>query len=448
MELVEEKSERKGERAPEMHKIRVVGVGGAGGNAVNRMADMGFDGVTFIACNTDELALKNSKADITITLGPLLNRGLGAGNNPKVGEASAIESEAEIREVLAGAEIVFVSAGMGGGTGTGASPIIAKIAKELNALTVAVVTIPESTEGLLRLKSVADGVTKLYNCVDAMLIVNCDMMMNVIDPNWTMERVRAYVDGVLVRSVQAVSQIVSRYAEIQLDFADLRNAMTNSGISYIGIGSGTGPNRAKDALTQALNSPLLRNQDFRGARYVLVNMTFGAKHGVTLREHDFILKSLCQYTGYNVVLLNRDDSLKPNDSAIMWGEGKDLSIPDDSDEFNVTIVVTGYRKNLYDTRQKETNAGQIIIDENDNVSICDNIVENDEPAEELDFEEQLKALYLIEQEEDMSKKPKLAATFTYSDPVILSENAMLDEKELYNFETTPAFIRRKKSATN
>ena len=443
MELCEEELNSNSDDVSELKNIRVVGVGGAGGNAINMMYDLKMEEVTFIACNTDKKTLDRIKADIHIVLGPLLTKGLGAGNEPEVGRKSAIESEDAIRKVLKGAEIVFVSAGMGGGTGSGAAPEVARIAKEEGALVIAVVTIPERSEGYWRLKNVLDSIPKLYKQVDAMLVVNCDMMIDVIDPEWSMMEVRKFIDGVLSRAVQGVSQIVTSQCVVQNDFADLRKAMTNSGICYIGIGSGTGKDRAEIALRSALHSPLLRNQDFRGAQYIMSMVTTSKNRYYNLREHNYIENELGKFSKPISALSQSHKGSLSDLATHMPSDGINPNIPDDSDEMQITIVVTGYKKGIFDYSLVKKGAQEsIVIDDNGNFTRVEN-QSDEEDKYELDIEAQLAQLYGIEKPEEPSKNERLVETYIYSDPVILSDEMLLDEVALYNFEREPAYRRRR-----
>lgn len=426
----------------QLEKIRVVGVGGAGGNAINLMASMKLKHVSLIACNTDSLALSKNLAHYKICLGQQLSKGLGAGNEPSRGRDSAIESTDEIKKVLEGADIVFVSAGMGGGTGTGAAPIIARIAKDLDALTIAVVTIPEKAEGKKRLRSVVEGITELYKNVDALLIVNCDMMMDYVDPNWTMHRVRKYIDEVLVRAVQSVTHIATRFSTVQIDINDVRSAMKDSGICYIGMGVGNGINRAKIALEDALHAPLLRNQNIKGAHYVLANTITNKSKPIEFREHNYVLNTLSQKTGLSV--LDGESQRDNIEGAILWGETEEETMSPDDDTFYVIVIVTGYKKGLFvSQKKKDLKDGKMFIDKNGTISFRDNDVVEQEETEDLDFEAKLRSLYILERDEEQTKE-KLVETHAYSDPVILSEDALLDENILYDFENIPAYERRNK----
>ena len=237
--------------------IKVIGVGGAGNNAVNRMIEAGIRNVEFIAVNTDRQTLNESKANSKIQIGEKLTRGLGAGANPDIGSQAAEESKAEIAEVLKGADMVFVTAGMGGGTGTGAAPIVAATAKEMGILTIGVVTKPFTFEGKKRLAQAERGVASLKGKVDTLVVIPNDKLLQVIDRKTSMIEAFRMADDVLRQGVQGISDLISVPGVINLDFADVRTIMLNQGMAHMGIGSASGENRAEDAAKQAIQSPLL-----------------------------------------------------------------------------------------------------------------------------------------------------------------------------------------------
>ena len=237
--------------------IKVIGIGGGGGNAVNRMVESGVKGVEFIAANTDKQALNQSKADVKIQLGTALTDGQGAGANPAIGKEAAIESKKEIEEALTGADMIFVTCGMGGGTGTGAAPVVAEIAQSLGALTVAIVTKPFSFEGPRRMKQAIAGIEDLKKHVDTLIIIPNDRLREIIDRSTPMYEAFKEVDNVLRRGVQSISDLIAVVGLINLDFADVKAVMEKSGQAIIGIGIGMGEDRAIDAAKQAVSSPLL-----------------------------------------------------------------------------------------------------------------------------------------------------------------------------------------------
>ncbi len=254
--------------------IKVIGVGGGGGNAVNRMIEENVKGVEFIAVNTDVQALKNSKAETVIQLGPKYTRGLGAGSQPEVGEKAAEESEQFIREALEGADMVFITAGMGGGTGTGAAPIVAAVAKELGALTVGVVTRPFTFEGPKRGRFAAEGIAKLKENVDTLLIISNNRLLEIVDKKTPMLEAFREADNVLRQGVQGISDLITAPGYVNLDFADVKTVMENQGTALMGIGVASGEERVIEATKKAIASPLLETS-IEGAEQVLLNITGG-----------------------------------------------------------------------------------------------------------------------------------------------------------------------------
>lgn len=261
--------------------IKVIGAGGGGGNAVNRMIKAGLTGVDFWAMNTDAQVLKMSLADNKIQLGGKLTEGLGAGGDPSVGEKAAEETRDQIVQALDGADMVFVTAGMGGGTGTGAAPVIAKIAKELGALTIGVVTKPFSFEGKRRMNQAQQGLEKLKETVDALIVIPNDKLLEVVERRTTMKEAFQVVDEVLLRGVQGISDIITVPGLINVDFADVKAVMQSSGSALMGIGRGTGEGRAMEAAKLAINSPLLETS-INGASGIIMNVTGGSD--MTLHE--------------------------------------------------------------------------------------------------------------------------------------------------------------------
>ena len=255
----------------QLAKIKVIGVGGAGCNAVNRMIESGVKGVEFIVANTDMQVINNSKAETKIKLG---SDGLGAGGEPEVGREAAAQSKKEIEEVLTGADMVFVTAGMGGGTGTGAAPVIAEISQSLGALTVAIVTKPFSFEGRRRMENAVKGLEELKKHVDTLIVIPNDRLREIIDKTTPMLEAFKEVDNVLRRGVQSISDLIAVVGLVNLDFADVKAVMQNSGKAIIGIGIGMGEDRAIEAAKQAVSSPLLE-QSIQGATDAIVNVTGG-----------------------------------------------------------------------------------------------------------------------------------------------------------------------------
>ena len=256
-------------------RMKVVGVGGAGGNAVNRMVDEDLEGVEFITANTDAQALKGSRAQVTLQVGKKLTRGLGAGARPEVGRQAVAESQDEVRRVLEGADLVFITAGMGGGTGTGAAPIIGEIAREMGALTIGIVTKPFSFEGKKRERQAEQGLTELRRTVDTMIVVPNDRLLSVVPRGTSFRNALKKADEVLLHATQGISDLIRVSGEVNVDFADVRTVMACRGPALMGSGFGEGDNRAQEAAQEAVSSPLLDEVSIHGAQGVLINITGG-----------------------------------------------------------------------------------------------------------------------------------------------------------------------------
>ena len=304
--------------------IKVIGVGGAGNNAVNRMIDAGIKGVDFIAVNTDRQALQTSRANTKIQRGEKITRGLGAGANPDIGAQSAEESKGELAEVLRGADMVFVTAGMGGGTGTGAAPVVAQAAKEMGILTIGVVTKPFTFEGKKRLSQAEKGIESLKGKVDSLVVIPNDKLLQIIDRKTSINDAFRMADDVLRQGVQGISDLIAVTGTVNLDFADVKTIMLNTGMAHMGIGRASGENRAEDAAKQAVQSPLLETS-IEGARGVIINITGGEDLG--LHEVNTAAE-----------LVQR--SVDP-EANIIFGTVTD---PDMKDEIQITVIATGFEK--------------------------------------------------------------------------------------------------------
>ena len=265
-------------------KIKVIGVGGSGGNAVNTMMTSGVTGVDFIVANTDAQALRMSKAPVKIQIGTQLTKGLGAGANPNVGRDAALEDKEKLTEALKGADMIFIAAGMGGGTGTGAAPIIAEVAREHGALTVGVVTKPFTREGRQRLAKGEDGIKELKKHVDSLIVIPNDRLLGLAGKSMSILDAFKPSDDVLRQAVQGISDLITQSGLINVDFADVKAIMSERGMAMMGIGLGNGENRAVDAALRAISSPLLEDIDISGAKGVLVNISGSAS--MTMDEFD------------------------------------------------------------------------------------------------------------------------------------------------------------------
>ncbi len=312
--------------------IKVIGVGGGGGNAINRMIEEGVSGVEFIAANTDVQALSSSKAETVIQLGPKLTRGLGAGGQPEVGRKAAEESEEALTNVLSGADMVFITAGMGGGSGTGAAPVIARIAKNLGALTVAVVTRPFGFEGNKRGSFAVEGIEGLRDQVDTLLIISNNNLLEIVDKKTPLLEALSEADNVLRQGVQGITDLITNPGLINLDFADVKTVMEDKGNALMGIGIGTGEERVIEAARKAIYSPLLETT-IDGADDVIINVTGG--YDMTLTEAEEASEIVHQAAGQGV--------------NIWLGTSIDETM---KDEIRVTVVATGVRQDTGDRPAK------------------------------------------------------------------------------------------------
>jgi cell division protein FtsZ len=256
--------------------IKVIGIGGGGGNAVNRMIEAGIEGVQFLVANTDVQALKRSNAPIKLQIGDKLTKGLGAGGNPTMGRESALEDTEKIIEVLEGADMVFITTGLGGGTGTGAAPIVASLATELGALTVAVVTKPFPFEGRKRMRQAEDGLLELRGCVDTVITIPNERLLSAVEKNTPLPEAFRAADDVLRQAVQGISDLITVPGLINLDFADVKSIMQGMGVALMGTGRAQGENRALEATQRAISSPLLEEASIQGAKGLLINVTGGS----------------------------------------------------------------------------------------------------------------------------------------------------------------------------
>src|SRR5690625_1685652 len=302
--------------------IKVIGVGGGGNNAVNRMIEHGVEGVEFIAVNTDAQALNLSKAELKLQIGGKLTRGLGAGANPEIGKKAAEESKEQLEEVLQGADMIFVTAGMGGGTGTGAAPTIAQIAKEQGALTVGVVTRPFSFEGRRRSTQAISGIETLKNSVDTLIVIPNDRLLEIVDKNTPMLEAFREADNVLRQGVQGISDLIAKPGLINVDFADVKTIMYDKGSALMGIGVATGENRASEAAKKAISSPLLETS-IDGAHGILMNITGGMN--LSLYEVQ---------EAADLVTQSAD-----NEVNVIFGSVINESL---KDEIIVTVIATGF----------------------------------------------------------------------------------------------------------
>jgi cell division protein FtsZ len=310
-------------------RIKVIGIGGGGGNAVNRMIEAGIEGIEFLVANTDLQALKLSHAPIKIQLGGRLTKGLGAGANPMIGRDAALEDTEKIIEVLEGADMVFVTTGLGGGTGTGAAPIIASLATELNALTVAVVTKPFLFEGKRRMLQAEQGLRELRESVDTVITIPNERLLHTVERGVSLADSFRVADDVLRQAVQGISDLITVPGLINLDFADVRAIMEGMGLALMGVGRATGERRAVEATQQAISSPLLEEATIEGAKGVLINITGG--RDLTLYEVN---------EASSIIREAADE-----EANIIFGAVIDNNM---TDEMKITVIATGFDKDIAD----------------------------------------------------------------------------------------------------
>ncbi|HOO46133.1 MAG TPA: cell division protein FtsZ [Deltaproteobacteria bacterium] len=304
-------------------KIKVIGVGGCGCNAVNNMISANLKGVDFLSCNTDIQTLKSSLSTHRVQIGTKLTRGLGAGGNPEVGKNAAQESEQEIRAALEGADMVFITSGMGGGTGTGASPVVAQVAREMGALTVGVVTKPFPFEGKRKMTQAESGEKELAQHVDALIVIPNNRLLSMAGKNIPMLQAFKMADDILINAVKGISDLINNTGLVNVDFNDVKAVMIEKGKALMGIGSGSGENRATEAAQAAISSPLLEDMDIHGAKGLLINITSG--EDITMDEiHE--ASTLIQSAAHE-------------DANIIWGVVIDENM---TEEIAITVVATGF----------------------------------------------------------------------------------------------------------
>lgn len=314
------------EDLPPSARIKVIGVGGGGGNAINTMISSGLTGVEFIAMNTDAQDLRRSLAPRRFQLGMQLTRGLGAGGNPELGREAALEDRDRIAELLVGADMVFVTAGMGGGTGTGAAPVIAQVARECGALTVGVVTRPFHWEGRPKARKADEGIDALKSAVDTLITIPNQRLMGMANERTTMKEAFRMADEVLLQAVQGVTDLINGQGEVNVDFADVRKVMAGRGVALMGMGRATGEHKTVEAAQKAISSPLLDDVSIVGAMWVLINITGNS--------------SLTLYEIHEAASLIQEEAHE--DAEVYWGWVIDESL---EDEVRVTVVATGFEQN-------------------------------------------------------------------------------------------------------
>jgi cell division protein FtsZ len=304
-------------------RMKVVGVGGGGGNAVNRMIDEDLEGVEFISVNTDAQALKSSKSQVKVQIGRKLTRGLGAGARPEIGRAALEENADELAKILEGADLVFVTCGMGGGTGTGAAPLIGRMAREMGALTIGIVTKPFLFEGKKRMRQAEAGLQEMREAVDTMIVVPNERLLAVVGKGTSFKDALKKADEVLLHATQGISDLIRVTGEVNVDFADVRTIMSNRGAALMGTGFGQGDNRAVEAAQEAISSPLLDNISIQGATGVLINITGGMDLAID------------EVTTINSII----QEAAGDEAEIIFGAVHDASL---NEEVRVTVIATGF----------------------------------------------------------------------------------------------------------
>jgi cell division protein FtsZ len=353
--------------------IKVIGVGGGGGNAVTHMYKEGIVGVDFAICNTDAQAMENSPIEMRIALGPNLTDGRGAGSKPETGKEACIESIDDIRKFLSdGTKMLFVTAGMGGGTGTGAAPIIAKAAKEMGILTVGIVTLPFQFEGMRRKRQALEGLDNLKKNVDAILVISNDKLKEIYG-DLSLSAAFNNADDVLTTAAKSIAEIITVPGYINVDFEDVNYVMKESGVALMGYGEAEGPDRARTAINMALNSPLLEDNDIRGAKHILLNITSGAKE-ITMDEVGEITNYVQEEAGYGTDLI--------------WGNCNDANL---GDKISVTLIATGFETGVKKAIQNKPKEEKMIPLDDDFEAIGIDFTSFNEPSKNattFDFDDE------------------------------------------------------------
>ncbi|MCL3782418.1 cell division protein FtsZ [Prolixibacteraceae bacterium JC049] len=415
--------------------IKVIGVGGGGGNAVNFMFRQGIKDVEFMVCNTDAQALSNSPVAIKVQLGASLTEGRGAGNKPEMGCEAAKENIEDVKKILQGTKMVFITAGMGGGTGTGAAPVIAEAARELGILTVGIVTIPFRNEGRRRVNQAVEGIERLQQHVDSLLVINNEKIREMYG-DFKISEAFSKADNVLTTAAKGIAEIITVHGYINVDFADVETVMRNSGVSIMGAATCEGEDRAIRAVEEALTSPLLNNNDIRGAKNILLNITSGVDE-ITMDEIGEITDYVQAKAGHNADLI--------------WGNGIDENL---NDEVCVTIIATGFNSSsipeLMAKKKKEKT--YITLGENENTggsSVWDRMKSEPKPKKvaketsqtSLEFE---RSKPVTEEYEDIYGPSKTAGEPEpmHSDKSLKLDFYETDEESIDELENIPAYKRR------
>jgi cell division protein FtsZ len=410
--------------------IKVVGIGGGGGNAVNYMFRQGIRDVDFVVCNTDSQALNNSPVASKVQLGASLTQGRGAGNKPEIGKQAAMENIEDVKKALSkNTKMVFVTAGMGGGTGTGGAPVIAEACSVAGYLTVGIVTIPFRNEGKRRINQAIDGIMELEGHVDALLVINNERIREMFG-DFGISEAFSKADNILATAAKGIAEIITVPGYINVDFADVETVMRKSGLALMGTGIASGEDRATEAVEQALNSPLLNNNDIRGAKNILLNITSGTQE-VTMDEVGKISDYLQNLAGF--------------DADLIWGNGKDESL---GEEISVTLIATGFGKSSIPKISGERKQRKEVHRLDDQISSKDNHEAKITKNRNFLSSSQKKISF---SEEAHSNKEETEFEFLYPktahDRKKFNENAKRDyssvtDEDLEELENVPAYKRR------
>lgn len=357
-------------------RIRVIGTGGAGNNTLSRLSEVGVRGLETIAVNTDAQDLLAARADHKILIGRKLTGGLGAGSDPRIGEEAARESVEELRRALEGSDMVFVTCGLGGGTGTGSAPIIADVARSCNALTIAVVTLPFTEEGVVRWENARRGLEKLKKNADTVIVIQNDRLLDIV-PDLPLNAAFRVADEILMNAVRGITELVTQKGLVNLDFADIRTVMRQGGTAMIGLGEGSGPNRAAEAVERALRNPLL-DVDITGATSALVNVTGGPD--MTLKEAKQVMRAVA-------------DRLDPN-AHIIWGARVDESL---GETLRVMVIATGLRHQGRSPEEVEQALKEVEITALANFDMREPLLDEELPEEEPEEDQEHKAVRVFDE---------------------------------------------------
>lgn len=417
--------------------IKVIGVGGGGGNAVNHMYHLGIRDVDFIICNTDSQALSNSPIPVKVHLGSSLTEGRGAGNKPEIGRQAATENIDDVTKVLQqNTKMVFITAGMGGGTGTGGAPVIASVCRDLGYLTVGIVTIPFRNEGKRRIKQAIDGIQEMEQYVDSLLVINNERIREMFG-DFPISEAFARADDVLATAAKGIAEIITVPGYVNVDFADVETVMRNSGVAVMGTGLSDGENRAINAVEQALNSPLLNNNNIRGARNILLNVTSGNTE-VTMDEIGKITDFIQNMAGY--------------EADLIWGNGIDESL---ENKISVTVIATGFSTSsipeILSAKKKEKEKFELDVKLESNSQLNKTTQQKNASGSQVESQARTYEFPVNQQEptdaawEALYDKPKKSEPEN-TKPTLQIDYADMSEDDVEKLEKVPAYVRKQMAA--